>query len=266
MFDSSWQDYAGFTRDKSVQTLLTGEGGRVEMFLINTRVAPFNDVRVRQAVAAALDRSAIVNAVYKGLTVPWCLPWPTGSIGFQASPELSRNCPADPAKSRTLLAAAGFPNGLSTSLLTEAGTDNQVSQIFQQQLAGVGIKAKLDAVSDDTTFFDRIGSGKWAILTSTVQRLAHDSASSILLGQPLQNDNVSGFKSAAYATLLDQSLHETDPAKRVTIMALINQLLLDQNFFIAITTQTPHYVFSSNLHGLAVTLDGYLILEGASLG
>ncbi|WP_214324641.1 ABC transporter substrate-binding protein [Nonomuraea sediminis] len=264
LFDSSWQDFANFAKDPSVQTLQAGEGGRVEMLLMNTAKPPFDDVRVRQAVAAALDRKAIVGAVYKGRTEPWCLPWPKGSIGFDASPEQARSCPPDPAKAKRLLAQAGHGSGLDASILTGGGVDEAVSQILQQQLAAVGVRARIDLV-DDAMFNTRIDNGDWTILTSNVQRVAHDSGSSIVLGQPLANGSVHGYSSGRYAKLIDDALHEPDRAQRLESLRQINDLLLNEDFFVAITTQTPHYVYARDVHGLQVTLDGYLILENVEL-
>lgn len=265
LYDSSWQDYAKFAKDEKVQTLQAGSGADVEMFLVNTAAKPLQDVRVRQALAATLDRAPIIDAVYHGKTEPWCLPWPKGTIGFEASPQAARTCAADPAEAKRLLAEAGHPDGFSTTILARPGVDAQVAQIYQQQLAGVGITAKIDLAPDATTFFDKVGAGRWDILVARVARLSHDSASAILLGQPLQNDNVSNFSSKEYAALIDEVLHETTQKKRLTVMRKVNRLLLRENFFIPVTTQTPHYVFAKDIEGVRTTLDGYLVLEDVSI-
>lgn len=260
LFDSSWQDFAAFAKDPSVVTVQAGEGGRVEMLLVNTTKPPFDRPEVRRAVAAALDRDAIVKAVYKGMTEPWCLPWPKGSIGFAATPDLARNCPADPERARKLLAGTQ----VDATIMTAGGVDEAISQMVQQQLAAAGIRTRIDR-ADEGAFFDKIDRNDWTILTSTVQRVAHDSGSAIVLGQPLANDSVSGYASEAYAGLIEDALFEQDRARRQDTFIKINQLLLDQCFFIAITTQTPHYVHAKRLSGLQVTLDGYLMFESAAL-
>jgi ABC-type transport system substrate-binding protein len=262
LFDSTWRDYDQFTKDDSVQTLKSGDGGRVEMILFNAKKAPFDNVKVRQAAAAALGRDEITDAVYYGQATPWCLPWPDGSIGYEASPELARDCPADPAKARRLLAEAGYPNGISTSIMT-VQEDADVTQIYQQQLAKAGIKAKIESV-EDAVFFDRAFRGDWASLTSSVQRVAHDSATSILLGVPLQNGGVSGFRSAEYGQLIDDVLYDAPAAQRKAAMRRLNEYLLEQDFILPIASQTPHYVFDKSVKGLDTTLDGYLVLEGTT--
>lgn len=263
LFDSTWRDFDAFTRDSSVQTLKSGEGGRVEMILINARRAPFDQLKVRQAVAAALGRDAIAKTVYRGQSEPWCLPWPKGSIGYEASPERARDCPADPERARRLLAEAGFPDGLSTSIMTTSGEDADVTQVFQQQLAQAGIRARIESV-EDAVFFDRAFRGDWPLLTSSIQRVAHDSATSILLGVPLQNGGVSGFETAEYGRLIDAVLHAAPAVRRKQAMRRLNDYLLEQAFILPVASQTPHYVMSKAVRGLQTTLDGYLVLEDAT--
>lgn len=260
LFDSTWRDFDGFTKDTNVQTVKSGEGGRVEMILLNAKKPPFDQQKVRQAVAAALGREAITETVYRGQTTPWCLPWPEGSIGYEASPEQARQCPADPERSKRLLAEAGFPDGLSTAIMTTSGEDADVTQIFQQQLAKAGIRAKIESV-EDAVFFERAFRGDWAMLTSSIQRVAHDSATSILLGVPLQNGGVSGFRTAEYGGLIDDVLYAAPPLQRRAAMARLNDYLLDQAFILPVASQTPHYVLSKAVRGLDTTLDGYLVLE-----
>ncbi|MBO9521496.1 MAG: ABC transporter substrate-binding protein [Nocardioidaceae bacterium] len=265
LFDSTWKDFASFAKQSGVQTLMAGDGGRVEMFLLNAAKPPFDNADARRAFAAALDRGAITKTVYRGQTEAWCLPWPEGSVGYEASPDLARSCSADPARSRELLTKAGHADGLRFSILTVAGIDAEVSQVAQQQLAKAGLNAKIDSV-EDTVFFDRAFAGDWQVLTSTVQRVAHDSATSIQLGVPLQNGGVSNFKSDEYQRLIDSVLYENPGSDRVADMRKLNEFLLDQAFFVPVTSQNPHYVFAKDVKGLQVTLDGYLILQNVSVG
>ena len=77
--------------------------GKVIMALDNTR-KPFNDVRVRRALAYALDRKAIIEAAYSGLGTPIGSHYTPGDPGYV---DLSNTYPYDPAKAKALLQAAG---------------------------------------------------------------------------------------------------------------------------------------------------------------
>ncbi len=110
---------------------------------INASKKPLDDVRVRQALNYAVDKESIVKNIYQGLGA--VIPTMVGPLntGYAAV----KGYPFDPAKAKKLLAEAGFPNGFKTTLWTPKGRylkDFELAQAIQQQLAAVGIEAKLE--------------------------------------------------------------------------------------------------------------------------
>lgn len=76
-------------------------------YAFNVTRPPLNDVRVRKALAMAIDRQAITETITRGGEMPaFCLT-PPDTAGFTATNQLRE----DPAEARKLLAEAGFPNG-----------------------------------------------------------------------------------------------------------------------------------------------------------
>ncbi|NUT40841.1 MAG: hypothetical protein HOV86_12715 [Thermoactinospora sp.] len=71
------EDLAKFGAMKDAYTIHRAQGMAVSesMFMLNTEVAPMNDVRVRQAMAAAMDRKAIITTLRGGLTKEADSPW-----------------------------------------------------------------------------------------------------------------------------------------------------------------------------------------------
>lgn len=103
----------------------------------NTEKAPFNDVRVRQAINLAIDMEAVVNAVYAGVGSP--AAGPLGPNVFGANLSLAPYN-RDLTAARALLAEAGFANGFNTTLWTNDNLQRvQIAEIVQNQLADVGI-------------------------------------------------------------------------------------------------------------------------------
>ena len=111
---------------------------------------PFGDARVRQAMALAIDRQAIIDASYEGVgqnnpAVPAALrEWaiPMNQIG-----EGARYFKYDPAEAKRLLAAAGYANGFPAQMcFTTYGSSLLVDmvQLVLKQLKDVGIDAKLE--------------------------------------------------------------------------------------------------------------------------
>jgi peptide/nickel transport system substrate-binding protein len=115
---------------------------------MRTDKPPFNDVRVRRAISHAVDRQAVIDAVFlRGE------PTPAISRGApEWSPRIDQLGPGaqyyrhDPKEARRLLAEAGFPNGLKTQLNVTGGYGSDITDSFelvQRQLKESGIEAEL---------------------------------------------------------------------------------------------------------------------------
>ena len=126
--------------------LLQQEGLNIGYMAMNTTMRPFNDVRVRRAINLAIDKAAIVEAVYQG----------AGVVAKNAVPPIlwSHNAevqdyPFDVAEAQRLLREAGYPEGFETDLwylpVSRPYTPNakRVAEMIQADLAKVGIRVKL---------------------------------------------------------------------------------------------------------------------------
>jgi len=128
--------------------LQSGIGAGADAIMFNTvrSDSPFNDVRVRQAAAYAIDKKAITEALsfgYSAPTVQWGLP---GSWSYNPNLE---GYPYNPEKAKELLAEAGYPNGFKTKIVFVSTPDNQQKfTAVQNYLSEVGIDAELDMVDN----------------------------------------------------------------------------------------------------------------------
>jgi ABC-type transport system substrate-binding protein len=112
---------------------------------MNVLKKPFSDLRVRQALNFAVDRTSIVRALYGNLAEPLPGIIPRGMAGYASI----AGYPYDPAKAKQLLAEAGYPNGFSTQMVGPKGRylkDFELEQAVQQQLQAVGITVNLETV------------------------------------------------------------------------------------------------------------------------
>ena len=118
---------------------------------------PFKDIRVRQAVAHALNVDLIVQKVLRGQATA------TGSLisprvdGYDK--DLDKRAPYDPARARALLAEAGYPNGFGVTLdCVNVGYREAVCQAAAAMLTQVGIRVQVRS-SPTNQFFPRLSTG-----------------------------------------------------------------------------------------------------------
>src|SRR5271169_2223640 len=132
-----------FRNDPRFQVLVGGTEGKT-ILAMNNKKKPLDDLRVRQAIAYALDRKAIIDGAQNGLGAP---------IGSHLTPndpgyvDLTGMYPHDPAKAKALLKEAGVTTPLELSLiLPPPQYARQSGEIIAAELAEVGINAKIQDV------------------------------------------------------------------------------------------------------------------------
>lgn len=144
------------------------EGNRVGVtyVIMNYNVEPLNNIKVRQAIQHAIDRQAILDALYGGLGQVENGIYPHGLIGF------NENLPAieyDPELAKSLLAEAGYADGFTMTFSndTTAGDDVAMAlEIIKEQLAEVGITAEIENL-DESSWLDLRNSGEMCAFTAT---------------------------------------------------------------------------------------------------
>lgn len=122
-----------------------------EVLLMNVTVKPFDDLKVRQAIAYAIDRQQIIDLAYPGVAKPWYGPVPEGFFGASTDlPHLDH----DVARAKQLLSEAGYASGLDVTL-NVYDTQKLASDVLVEQLKGIGIRATEEQL-DQPTFIGRV--------------------------------------------------------------------------------------------------------------
>ena len=114
-------------------------------------VAPFNNINVRIAMQHATDIPLIASTYYQNYATPWPSALTENQMGAggwgdpytQWPPDVQATYTYDPTLAKTMLAAAGFPNGFNTDLVLETDADQGLYQIVQSELASVGINMSI---------------------------------------------------------------------------------------------------------------------------
>ena len=138
-------DLPAIRKDPNV-VVLEQPGLNVGYLAYNTTKKPFDDVRVRKAVNMAINKKAIVDAVYLGTGVPATNPIPPTQWSYNKS---IKDDAFNPEEAKKLLAAAGLKDGFSTDLWAMPvqrpynPNAKRIAELMQADLAKVGIKAEI---------------------------------------------------------------------------------------------------------------------------
>ena len=113
---------------------------------LRQNTGPFANQQVRAALEYAVDRPALNKVVFDGLGEPAYQAVPSWSPGYSKS--LGTADAYKPSKAKAMLKAAGFPNGVSFTLIIPSGdaTFARAAALLQQELAAAGFKANLQQI------------------------------------------------------------------------------------------------------------------------
>lgn len=204
-------------------TLDSRTGLNVCFLSINNARAPFSDRRVREALARALDREAIVRRILDGHAELARTPLPPLLAGPSRTLLTSGR---DLSAARRLLRAAGLESGFDTTLLVSAVTrpylpaPEALSRHIQADLLEVGVRVKLQPVETWAAYTGRATAGEYelAVLGWQADTLDPNDFLSALLGsKAVPATNRSRYKSPAMDALLERGRRLSDPGQRQAV-------------------------------------------------
>jgi peptide/nickel transport system substrate-binding protein len=235
--------------------------------------APFTDPRVRQAIALTLNRPQIITALFKGLSdlgndSPFAPVFPsTNTSVTQRAQNISQ--------AKSLLAAAGHPNGFTTSLVTENIQEiPSLAQIVAQAAAAIGVKINLNVESQSKYYGNfEFGTSDWLDGAMSLVDYGHRGVPNVFLGAPLETTNAKAgtgswnaahFANAQYDKLVAQYVAAPDVSSQRSIAGQIETLLLNQTpliipYFYDYLTAT-----ATGVSGVYPTAIGHLFLYNAA--
>ncbi len=234
--------------------------------------APFTDARVRQAIALTLDRPAIVTALFKGYS-----DLGNDSPFAPAYPSTNTSVPQrvkDIAKAKSLLAAAGHPNGFATTLTTENIQEiPQFAQIVQQSVKAIGVNMKLNVEAQPKYYGNYLfGTSDWLDATVSLVDYGNRSVPNVFLTAPLQTTTKAGggawnaahFNNADYDRLSNQYIATSDLTSQRQIAGQIETLLLAETPIIYAYFYNYLTATTKNVAGVYPTAIGHIFLYNAT--
>jgi peptide/nickel transport system substrate-binding protein len=213
-FDLPPKDVSEMAQEKKVAVIGTPVENAIIYFDMNVKMPPFDNVKVRQAVAYAIPYKKIMDAVMFGRGEPMfggaasvtATDWP------QPSPYTT-----DLVKAKKLLAEAGIPEGFETTLSFDLGfavVQEPLCVLTQESLAQIGIKVTLNKIpganwrsefSKKTLPLSANAFGGWLNFPEYFFYWNYHGQNAIF--------NVASYQNPAMDKLIDAARFEPDPAK-----------------------------------------------------
>jgi peptide/nickel transport system substrate-binding protein len=235
--------------------------------------APFTDPRVRQAIALTLARPDIIKALFKGYAdlgndSPFAPVFPSTNTSVAQRAQ-------DIAKAKSLLSAAGHPNGFTTQLVTEDFLEiPQFAQIVAQSAKAIGVTINLK-VESSAAYYGKatFGNSDWLDATMSLVDYGHRSVPNVFLGAPLTTYNASTgtgtwnaahFNNAQYNKLAKQYIATSDLSTQQSIAGQIQTLLLNETPIIYAYFYNYLSAWAKNVTGPYPTAIGHIFLQNAS--
>lgn len=231
--------------------------------VMNTKLKPFDDARVRKAVYLALDKSVLAQFAVFGHGSATHTPIPS------SDPFFNKNIPfkTDIAEAKRLLAEAGYPNGFDIPLYVTPArpTRERLGVAAQQMLKQVGINANVQRVPYNR--YEAEISGKVQFYTDGFfARSTIDTATYPLFhSNGTWNNRMWSHHSAAIDKLLEDARATKDPAELKRIYDALQQRVVDENPGIIAYTVNWVNAYTKKLKGFSTNPYGLLNLRAAYL-
>ena len=245
------EDLARLEADTENFTVLRKPTISQRLFRFGCNDPIISNTKVRQAIVYAIDRQAIIDALFTGSGYPSTAPLAPVTFGYSDLGEIEQ----DLELAKSLLAEAGYPDGFDTKIITTERYQNgiELAEIISQQLAEIGINAKIEV-------------WEWSALSASWNGITADEFDQpifIMGAGPSMRDadgglrglyttsetglndrNYGFYSNAEVDALIEQGMQETDQQKRVEIYKEAMEILYRED---------PVAFWLFDMYGLAIT-------------
>ncbi|MDQ0273653.1 glutathione ABC transporter substrate-binding protein [Cytobacillus purgationiresistens] len=242
-------------------------GTRMDYVSFNLNKPPYDDVKVRQAIAMAIDKEDVVKGILDGQGIPAVGPLAPNVIGNSQDLE---PLPYDVDAAKELLAEAGHPDGFKTTIYVNEGSKERadIAELVQAQLAPIGIEVEIEVI-EWATFLEKTGAGEhelfvlgWTTVTGDADYGLYALFHSSQHGDP---GNRSFYNNPKADELLDKGRTSTDQDERNAAYAELSEILVEEAPMVYL--HHPDFVHGTNgiESGLFVNFGGTPFFKGVKL-
>lgn len=254
------QQVPTLSKDPRFTYVTSTTAGIPDYLAMNTTKAPFDNVKVRQAFALAVDRSEIKDVAYLGTGEDGLEEVPTGSSWYDDSTIFASK--PDVAKAKSLLAEAGYADGLKVEYLGLSQYPEllKTGQVLREQLKKIGVDMTIKAV-EVSVWYDQFSSKDYALTSAYQERtIDPDNFYSLVIksGGPI---NTTGYSNPAVDALITKAAGSNDEADRSSMYQQIRGIVTEEAPLVFTHYETINYLMNKNVTGSVITPTLSLHLE-----
>jgi peptide/nickel transport system substrate-binding protein len=244
-----FDDIPAIRKEGSLDIIVADNTGQNVFWEFTISRPPFDDIRARQAVAHATDAQMAIDIIYGGLSQrEWC-PVSRGVFGNDQEFCQKHGYAYDPDKAKALLAELGYgpDNPLKTTMFVwTGGNRHKLAEIFQSQLAQVGIQVAIE-IMDIGTMNARVkeqnemkegGPGTFDMMTwgwydpDILYALWHSPGA------------YSGYQSPELDAMLEKTRTTIDPDKRLKAVQDVIKHIMEKAVHVGLYTPGWEWVYA----------------------
>src|SRR5665213_2140674 len=233
-------------------------GSGAQVYAFNTKVAPFDDVRVRQALVMSIDRKKMSQAITNGLTRPATNPYGDGSwVKCKDDGAL----PYDLEKAKALIKDNGKPVDFKM-IVTATPRGRTVGQVFQQFWKQAGANMEIEQI-DQASVVPRAFMRQFQLTPWRIVDLADPDPqmyANFHTGSPVALAN---YSNPELDKLLDHARVTADVAKRSDDYCAVSRLINQQAIWFWSFQNTYYAISSARLKGLPKIYGGVIDVSDA---
>jgi peptide/nickel transport system substrate-binding protein len=223
----------------------------------NTQLKPFDDIRVRQAFCLAINRQQSLDIAFngQGVTAGYSMPgkWALSSAELARIPGYAPFKDTHIAQAKALLAAAGFPNGFSETMLVRRIAIYEPHAVYlKDQLSKIGVDIKLD-MQETATYNETLRKRQWKLDAGGISFVINDPDATF--ADSVSCDGISNFSKLCDAKTDDLVLRQSQEMDVKKRLALVNELefkTLSQYGTYMMYFRKRFRMYQNNVHGWAL--------------
>ncbi len=252
--------------DPSLQIIANPSTAHQQVHM-RTDQAPFQDARVRRAIALCLDRPALVQGLMKGKAAigndsPFASVYPSTD---PTVPQREKNIE----EAKALMAAAGMADGFEVTLTTENYLElPQYAVLIQNAVKPIGGKINVEVLDQGTYYGEAVyGNSPWLDSTMGITDYGHRGVPNVFLAAPLTSSgtwNSAHFHNATYDALVVDYVASLDLESQQKAASQIQTLLLEESPVLFTYFYDYLTVTKGGLGGIVATAMGQIRLDQAA--